>query len=106
MRPDIYPRTLENIKAVMLYYFPDSSHSEVNKNAERIYDQRRFKLNELEYAAYIISKNESLIREYYNALNMNILLVIAHELLFEDESSWGTNDRGKKLRGIKERLVY
>lgn len=36
MRPDIYPRTLENIKAVLLHYFPKYSHSEVNKNAERV----------------------------------------------------------------------
>ena len=34
MRPDVYPRTLENIKAVLLYYFPKASHSEIDINSE------------------------------------------------------------------------
>ena len=43
MRPDVYPRTLENIKAVLLFYFPRISHTEIDVNAERVYDQRKFK---------------------------------------------------------------
>jgi hypothetical protein len=104
MRPDVYPRTLENITAVLLHYFPNKSHTEINKNAERIYDQRKFKLNELEYCAEIVTKNEDLIRQYYNGLDINILLVIGYDVLFEDESTWRTGDRARKLRGIKEGL--
>ncbi|WP_338357512.1 hypothetical protein [Yeosuana marina] len=104
MRPDVYPRTLENIKAVLLYYFPKKSHTEINKNAERIYDQRMFKLNELEYCCEIVTKNEDLIRKYYNGLNINIMLVVGREVLFDDESTWGGGDRRRKLEAIKAGL--
>lgn len=104
MRPDVYPRTLENIKAVLLYYFPRASHSEINENAERVYDQRKFKLNELEYCCAIVSKNERIIRQYYSAINVNTLLVVGYDVLFKDESQWGGTERTRKIAGIKESL--
>ena len=104
MRPDVYPRTLENIKAVLLYYFPKSSHSEVNTNAERVYEQRKFQLNELEYCCKITSNNVDLIRKYYNGIDINTLLVVGYDVLFKDESKWGGTGRREKLNGIKSEL--
>ena len=104
MRPDVYPRTLENIKAVLLYYFPKASNSEINENAERVYDQRKFKLNELEYCCAIVSKNEKLIRQYYKVIDINTLLVVGYDVLFKEEGSWGGSDRTRKIKGIKEGL--
>ena len=103
MRPDIYPRTLENITAVLLYYFPKFSHSEIDKNAERVYDQRKFQLNELEHCCEITTKNVDLIRQYYQGIDINTLLYVGRGVLFEDESTL-TGDRGKKLKAIKEGL--
>ncbi|MDO1514342.1 hypothetical protein Q2T41_16935 [Maribacter confluentis] len=105
MRPNIYPRTLENIKAVLLFYFPKISHGEINASAEKVYDQRKFKLNELEYCCEVLSKNESLIREYYKSLDLNILLVVGYSVLFEDEKRWGSTSRREKLKSIKAGLV-
>ena len=106
MRPDIYSRTLENIRAVLLYYFPKSSHSEVNKNAERVYEERKMKLNELEYCCEIVTKNEDLIREYYRGIDINTLVVVGYDVLFEDESKWGGVQRRDKLKAIKKGLKY
>ncbi|PVW16270.1 hypothetical protein [Marixanthomonas spongiae] len=106
MRPDVYPRTLENIKAVLLHYFPKTSHTEIDKNAERIYDQRKFKLNELEYCCEVVTKNVDVIREYYKALDLNILLIVGYDVLFEDEKKWGGTSRRAKLEGIKAKLVF
>jgi len=106
MRPDVYPRTLENIKAVLLFYFPKTSHSEIDKNAERVYDQRKFKLNELEYCCEVVSKNEDIIRQYYRAIDLNTLLVVGYDVLFEDEKKWGGTSRREKLEGIKAGLVF
>tara|TARA_R110002049_G_scaffold168278_2_gene334849 strand:- start:1181 stop:1501 length:321 start_codon:yes stop_codon:yes gene_type:complete len=104
MRPDVYPRTLENIKAVLLYYFPKASHSEININSERIYDQRKFNLNELEYCCEVVSKNEPVIRQFYKSIDINILLVVGYDVLFKDESSWGGSERTLKIKAIKNRL--
>ena len=106
MRPNIYPRTVKNIKAVLLYYFPKTSHSEIDKYAERLYDQRILQLNEIEYGSYIISKNRDLISQHYKVSNLNMLLSVIREVLFKDESTWGREDRRRKLKGIKEGLKY
>tara|TARA_R110000796_G_scaffold133143_1_gene248677 strand:- start:58 stop:378 length:321 start_codon:yes stop_codon:yes gene_type:complete len=106
MRPDIYPRTIENIKAVLLFYFPKTSHSEIDVNAERVYDQRKFKLNELEYCCDVVSKNEKVIRQFYKALDLNMFLVVGYDVLFEEEISWGGTSRREKMTGIKAGLVF
>ena len=106
MRPNIYPRTLENIKAVLLFYFPKISHSEINASAEKVYDQRKFKLNELEHCCAVVSKNEKVIRKYYKALNLNILLIVGYDVIFEDENNWGGTSRREKMKGIKAELVF
>lgn len=106
MRPNIYPRTLENITAVLLFYFPKTSHSEINKNAERVYDQRKLKLNELEYVSCIVSKNVNVIRQYYKGIDLNTLLVVGRAVLIDEESTWGVGERSNKLRAIKEGLEY
>jgi len=105
MRPDVYPRTIENIRAVLLYYFPKTSFSEIDKNAERVYDERKFKLNELEYCCEIATKNVDLIRQYYCGIDVNTLLLVGREVLFEDESTWGGDERRKKLEAIKKGLL-
>ena len=102
MRPDIYPRTLENIKAVLLYYFPKTSHSEIDKNAERIYDERKFRLNELEYCCEIVSKNENVIRQFYKVINLNILLIVGYTVLFEDIMDNDTRPSSQKAMKIRE----
>ena len=88
----------------MLFYFPKFSHSEINKNAERVYDQRKFQLNELEYCCELTTKNVDLIRQYYRGIDINTLLVVGHNVLFEDESKWGGEERRRKLKAIKEGL--
>ena len=105
MRPNIYPRTLENIKAVLLFYFPKNSHAEINKNADRVYDQRKFQLNELEYCCEIMTKNVNLVRKYYSGIDINTLLVVGYDILFEDESKWGGKERKQKMIGIKNELI-
>ncbi|WP_339655339.1 hypothetical protein [uncultured Maribacter sp.] len=106
MRPDVYPRTLENIKAVLLFYFPRISHTEIDVNAERVYDQRKFKLNELEHCCAVVSKNEKVIRQFYKAVDLNMLLVVGHDVLFKEEICWGGTSRREKLKGIKADLVF
>lgn len=105
MRPDVYPRTLENVRAVLLYYFPKISHTEIDKNAERVYDERKMKLNELEYACEVISRNKKLVEKNYNMRGLNIYLMVAYEVLFGDETTWGDGNRREKLKAVKENLI-
>ena len=63
------------------------------------------KLNELEYVCEIISKNQDLVSKYYG-IDINTLLVVGRDVLLEHESTWGSSDRGKKLKAIKSGLKY
>ncbi|PWK19089.1 hypothetical protein [Xanthomarina spongicola] len=45
-----------------------------------------------------------LIRQYYRGIDINTLLVVGHNVLFEDESKWGGEERRRKLKAIKEGL--
>ena len=106
MRPDIYPRTLENIKAVLLYYFPNESHTSINKYAKKVYDSRELPLNELEWLCETIVNNKDLLDELYpKGADMSSLIGNFNEALLNDESTWRRSAVGmKNLRKIKDQL--
>jgi hypothetical protein len=105
MRPDIYPRTLENIKAVLLYYFPNEKHSKIDSFGEEIYDNRKIELNVLEYLCQIISENRQFFEELYPHNGGLLSVNNVYMALFDDESSWNMSDNGKSaLRKIKDQL--
>ena len=110
MRPDIYPRTLENIKAVLLYYFPKEKHSAINEYAVELYDERKLDLNKIEYLAEIISNNISLFQSHYKShILKNVLpsyFNAAHEILYVKESEWNMSNNGKEiLKVIRNELL-
>ena len=48
---NIYPRSIENIRALLLHFFPKHPHSEINEFAHKLYDERKLELIEIEEVA-------------------------------------------------------
>jgi hypothetical protein len=108
MRTNIYPRTLENIKAVLLYYFPNEKHSAINDFAATLYDDRKLELNEIEFIAEIINTNQEVFDSLFKKNYINVLETFfnsAHQALFDEENEWsGSDNRLIILKTIKDQL--
>jgi hypothetical protein len=107
MRPDIYSRTLENIKAVLLFYFPNETHGSINNFADKVYDERIIALNQLEWLCEVIDKNKELFRRLYPRRdNMASTISMAFTAVFKQESEWNFSQNGLNiLRELKEHLT-
>ena len=106
MRANIYPRTIENMKAILLYYFPLEKHSIVDEYAAKVYDERIIALNQLEWLCKTIYDNKELLNHLYpNAENMPAKISMSYTAIFEDESKWKNGKPGLIiLNTLKEHL--
>jgi hypothetical protein len=105
LRNDIYPRTLENIKAVLLYYFPEEKHSTINIYAAKLYDERVFQINEIEYIAEIIYNHSAIFKKHYHDLSIQATFNACYNALFVAEENWNISKNGVVIfKTIKEEL--
>lgn len=54
---NIYPRSIENIRALLLHFFPNHPHSEIDDFALKLYDNRQEELYEIEKICMQVNKN-------------------------------------------------
>ena len=66
LKNNIYPRSLENITAILDFYFKDYSISDVSEYSALMYNERKWSLDKIEYFAYIISESEVFFAEALN----------------------------------------
>lgn len=57
-----YPRSVENIKALLLYFFPKHPHSEIDDFSIKLYDDRKLELIEIEEVARQVNKHYALLQ--------------------------------------------
>ncbi|WP_299061707.1 hypothetical protein [uncultured Polaribacter sp.] len=100
LRNDVYPRTLENIEAVFLYYYPEEKHSTINKYAAKLYDERVMQLNEIEFVSEVIATHSEIIKKHFK-LNfvesaMKVLFNACSQVLLKQEKDWNISKNGKK----------
>ena len=106
MRANIYPRTVENIKAILLYYFPHEKHSILDGYAVKVYDERIIALNELEWVCEQIHENKELFDHLYpKRKNMPSEISMSYTAVFKDETKWKFSKPGlTRLRTLKQHL--
>lgn len=59
---NIYPRTIENVRAIFLYFFPTAKNSDVDEATSEFYDDRRYDLNLIEFYAEMVADNEDFFK--------------------------------------------
>ena len=98
-RKNIYPRNVENIKAILLYYFPKEKHTNIDLFSDKLYDERILALNEIEYISEFISKHFLIIEPYFKLKYvdsaMEVLFATCEKILFQEESEWNISKSGK-----------
>jgi len=103
---NIYPRSLENIKAIFLYYFKDIPHSEIDEFSKHIYDRRGLSLNEIKTIASTCINNKSFFEKhhFYRVGSLsNMFSYTRDALMVENEEIKGSQNRIQitlKLRTI------
>ncbi len=59
---NIYPRSVENVRAVLLHFFPKHAHSEINEFSHKLYDERKLELIEIEDVARQVNKHYDVLQ--------------------------------------------
>lgn len=109
LKENIYPRTAENIEAILLHFFKTEKHSTIKEFSEKLYDERKVDLNEIEYLAARISDNLDWCKaNFKNSLNEPLMVRYmkdAIEGVFVEEKNWsGREPRFEILRKYKAKF--
>jgi hypothetical protein len=106
LKNNIYPRSLENIRAILDFYFKEYSLSEVTEYANSIHDERKWSLDKIEAYAYIISESRAFFADAFNTPStLANLMDYAHQAIDLNEKDWKGTVSGK-LRILKEFKSY
>lgn len=89
LRPNIYPRTRENVRAIFNFYFPNAKISEIDEATEKYYDDNIYDLSHLEFFAEKIAKNYSFFNKEFNIKpTIKLMMFYAEEALGKTETEW------------------
>ncbi len=104
---NIYPRTLENIKFVLLHYFPTGTHSEIEEEAARINENRGLELNQIEFAAKNVAEHNRYISELldHKGLSLHNLINYGTQALYDFPNENSTKSRKDKIAILREHLL-
>lgn len=85
---NIYPRSVENIKAILEFYFQFETHTEITETAVQLYEKRGVNLNQLEYTAAFLVKHRDEIRKIIGSRNLWNLMRDTRDALFVPSEKW------------------
>ena len=92
---NIYPRTRENIQAILEFYFPYETHSAVKEASKKLYEKRGVQLNQLEFTAKFLSEHHPEIKRMMVDKSLLGLMRDTRDALFNEPQQWevrnGTN---------------
>lgn len=92
---NIFPRTRNNIQAILEYYFPFETHSAIKEASKKLYEKRGVALNQLEFTAKFLSENHLEIKRMMVDKSLWGLLRDTRDALFNETQQWevrnGTN---------------
>jgi hypothetical protein len=105
---NIYPRTVDNIKAILEFYFPYETHSEIEETALKLYEKRGVALNQLEFTSKFVAEHTKDIAKIIASRNLWNLMRDTRDALFVAPEKWearnGTNT--PKLEALKNWIDY
>ncbi len=85
---NIYPRSVENIKAILEFYFQFETHTEITETAVQLYERRGVALNQLEYTAKFVTKHRDEIRKIITNRSLWNLMRDTRDVLFVPSQKW------------------
>lgn len=101
---NIYPRTVENIKSILEFYFPYETHFEIDKTAVQLHEKRGVALNQLEHTAKLVANHRDEIRKIITSSSLWNLMRDTRDVLFVPSEKWeirnGTHTR--KLQALEK----
>lgn len=96
LKNTIYPRSLENIRAILDFYFRDYSISDVSEYAALVHNERKWSLDEIEHFAYIISESRAFFAEALNIpATLSNLFDYAQQAICLKEIEWRGSITGR-----------
>lgn len=89
LKPNIYPRTRENVRAIFTFYFSNARISEIDEVTEKYYDDNVYDLCHLEFFAEKIAENYSFFDTEFNSkLTIKLMMFYSEEALGKTETEW------------------
>lgn len=64
LKNNIYPRSLENIRAILDFYFKEFPIDEVEKYAYVLYNERKLDLDKIEYYSYVTAQSRNFLFQH------------------------------------------
>ncbi len=103
---NILPRSIENIKAVLLHYFPNRPHSEIEEYALKLLDEREFQLNEIFEVAKKVNENMDYLRTQLQdeRLTISNCFTYGADAVLEHRHLAGSKNRILINNGLKESI--
>lgn len=106
LKNNIYPRSLENITAVLNFYFKDYPISEVEDCATLFHNDRKLSLDQIESYAYTVSESKIFFEEEFKTPStIHNLIDYAYQVIELPEGQW-TGSISGRIRILKEFKRY
>lgn len=103
---NIFPRNLENIKSILLHYFPTRPHSEIEEFAFKLYDEREFQLDEIIEVAQMVRDNVDYLLTHLRADRLTVAVSFGYgaDAVLEGREIKGSENGKLITAGLKERI--
>lgn len=85
---NIYPRSRENISAILIHYFPQESDNTIGQSVNQFLENKTFSLNQIEFGAKFASENKHLLDQAKISKQPYPRIKFALEAVFFPESEW------------------
>jgi type I site-specific restriction-modification system R (restriction) subunit len=106
LKNNIYPRSLENINAILNFYFKDYPISQLEDCATLFHNDRKLSLDQIESYAYTVSESKMFFEEVFKTPStMHNLIDYVHQVIELPEGQWQGSVSGR-LKILKEYKGY
>ncbi len=111
IKPDqsanIYPRSIENIRAVLLHFFPKHSHSEINEFTHKLYDERKLVLLEIEEVAKQVNKHYDVLEADLrpDQITLSNAFKYGEDALINFPEIRGSHNRTRITENLRKRIL-
>ena len=93
---NIYPRSKENIMAILEHYFPTTSDKLIEESLGQFLENKRLSLNQIEFGAKFILENEELLDEAEFSNLPSARIHYALMAIFSPRKDWRTSGNNTK----------
>ncbi len=90
---NIYPRSEENIRAILDHYFPATSDKWIEESLGQFLETKKLSLNQIEYGAKFILKNKQLLDQADFSNLPSARIHYALMAIFQPRKNWHTSGK-------------